>query len=46
MLAEVDVTRADLDQALAPLERSEGVRGHSIVGIDHDAVFGSPRAEW
>ena len=45
MLAEVDVTRADLDQALAPLERSERVRVHSIVGINHDAVFESTRAE-
>jgi hypothetical protein len=46
VLAEVDVTRADLDQALTALERSEGVRVHSIVGINHDAVFGSTRAGW
>jgi hypothetical protein len=46
VLAEQGVTRADLDQALAELERSEGVRVRSIVGINHDAVFGSRRAAW
>jgi hypothetical protein len=46
VLAEVGVTGADLDQALAELERSEGVRIRSIVGINHDAVFGSTRAGW
>jgi hypothetical protein len=46
VLAEVGVTRADLDRALAELERSEGVRVRSIVGINHDAVFGSTREDW
>jgi hypothetical protein len=46
VLIDVGVTRADLDRALAELERSEGVRVRSIVGINHDAVFGSPRASW
>jgi hypothetical protein len=46
VLAEVSITRADLDRALAALERSEGVRVRSIVGINHDAVFGSTRAGW
>jgi hypothetical protein len=46
VLAEVGVTRADLDRALAALERSEGIRVRSIVGINHDAVFGSTRAGW
>jgi hypothetical protein len=46
VLAEQSVTRADLDQALAELEGSEGVRVRSIVGINHDAVFGSTRAGW
>ena len=46
VLAEVGVTRADLDRALAALERREGVRSRSIVGINHDAVFGSTRAGW
>ena len=46
MLAEVGVSRADLDRALAELERIEGMRVRSIVGINHDAVFGSSRAGW
>ena len=46
VLAEQGVTEADLDRALAELERSEGVRVRSIVGINHDAVFGSTRAGW
>jgi hypothetical protein len=46
VLVEVGVTRADLDRSLATLERSEGVRIRSIVGINHDAVFGSTRAGW
>jgi hypothetical protein len=46
VLAEQGVTRADLDQALLALERSEGVRIRSIVGCNHDAVFGSTRAGW
>jgi hypothetical protein len=46
VLAEVGVTGADLDHALAALERSEGLRIRSIVGINHDAVFGSTRAGW
>jgi hypothetical protein len=46
VLAEVGVTRADLDRTLAALERSEGVRIRSIVGINHDAVFGSTGEGW
>ena len=46
VLAEQRISRAALDQALAALERSEGVRVRSIVGINHDAVFGSSRAGW
>jgi hypothetical protein len=46
VLAEVGVTRADLDRALAELERSEGIRIRSIVGVNHDGVFGSTRAGW
>jgi hypothetical protein len=46
LLAEVGVTRADLDRALAALERSHGIRVRSIVGINHDAVFGSTREGW
>ena len=46
VLAEVGITRADLDRALAALERSQGIRVRSIVGINHDAVFGSTREGW
>ena len=46
VLADVGVTRADLDRALDALERSEGIRVRSIVGINHDAVFGSTREGW
>jgi hypothetical protein len=46
VLVEQGVTEADLDRALAELQRSEGVRIRSIVGINHDAVFGSTRAGW
>ena len=46
VLAEVGVTRAELDRALSELERMEGMRVRSIVGINHDAVFGSSRAGW
>jgi hypothetical protein len=46
VLAEVGVTRADLDRALTALERSQGIRVRSIVGINEDAVFGSTREDW
>jgi hypothetical protein len=46
VLAELGVTRADLDGALAALERSQGIRVRSIVGINDDAVFGSTREGW
>jgi hypothetical protein len=46
VLAEVGVTRADLDRALAMLERSHGIRVRTIAGINEDAVFGSTREGW
>ena len=46
VLAEVGVSRADLDRALAALERSHGIRVRSIVGINQDGVFGSTREGW
>src|SRR5688500_1568317 len=46
VLKEVGVTRADLRRALDELERSEGIRVRSIVGINHDAVFGTSREGW
>jgi hypothetical protein len=46
VLAEVGITRADLDRALAMLERREGVEVRSIIGINHDGVFGATRSDW
>jgi hypothetical protein len=46
VLAEVGLTCADLELAFAALERSEGLRIRSIVGINHDGVFGSTREGW
>jgi hypothetical protein len=46
VLAEIGITRADLDRALAALERSEGIQVRSIVGVNHDGVFASTREGW
>ena len=46
LLAEQDVTRADLDRALAQLERIEGARIRTLVGINEDGVFGISREGW
>jgi hypothetical protein len=46
LLAEQGLGTADLDRAFAGLERSEGIRVRSIVGINHDGVFGSTRKGW
>ena len=46
VLTEQGLTRADLQRALAELERSEGTPIRSIVGINHDGVFGSLREGW
>jgi hypothetical protein len=46
VLAEQGLTRADLDRALAELERNEGIRVRSIAGINYDGVFGSTREGW
>ena len=43
VLAEQGLTRADLERALAELERTEGTRIRSIVGINDDGVFGQSR---
>jgi hypothetical protein len=42
----VGVTRAELDRALAELERMEGMRVRTLVGINEDGVFGTGRAGW
>jgi hypothetical protein len=46
LLIERGLTRADLDRALAELQRTEGVAIRTIVGINDDGVFGSRRDGW
>ena len=46
LLAEQGLRPADLDHALAELERSEGTTIRTIVGINEDGVFGTSRAGW
>jgi hypothetical protein len=46
VLAEQGLTHADLERALAELERSEGTSIRTIVGSNHDGVFGSTREGW
>jgi hypothetical protein len=44
LLAEQGLGPADLEQALARLETTDGVAVRTIVGINEDGVFGVPRA--
>jgi hypothetical protein len=46
LLSEQGLTRADVDRALAELERTEGIAIRTIVGINDDGVFGSRREGW
>jgi hypothetical protein len=46
LLREQGLSPADLDRALAHLERAEGTTVRSIVGINEDGVFGTGRAGW
>ena len=46
LLAEQGLGPADLDRALAHLERAEGTRVGTIVGINEDGVFGTGREGW
>jgi hypothetical protein len=46
LLAEQGVGPADLDRALAGLERTEGTSVRTIIGINEDGVFGVSRADW
>ena len=46
LLSERGLTRADLDDAIAELERTEGIQIRTIVGINEDGVFGSRRGGW
>jgi hypothetical protein len=46
LLAEQGLGPADLQRALAGLERSEGISVRAIAGINEDGVFGVTRAGW
>src|ERR687892_2772078 len=46
LLAEQGLGPADLDRALARLERTEGTAVRTIVGINEDGLFGVSRASW
>ena len=46
LLAEQGLSPADLDRALAHLERTQGTRVRTIVWINEDAVFGTSRESW
>ena len=46
LLAEQGLSPADLDRALAHLERTEGTAVRTIVGINEDGVFGTSREGW
>jgi hypothetical protein len=46
LLAEQGLNPADLNSALARLERTEGTTVRTIVGINEDGVFGTSREGW
>jgi hypothetical protein len=46
LLSERGLSRADLDHAIAELELTQGIVIRTIVGINHDGVFGSRREGW
>jgi hypothetical protein len=46
LLAEQGLGPADLEQALARLERTDGTPVRTIVGINEDGLFGVSRAGW
>jgi hypothetical protein len=46
LLAEQGLSPADLDRALARLERAEGTTVRTMVGINEDGLFGVTRAGW
>jgi hypothetical protein len=46
LLTKRGLTRADLDRALAELERTEGIAVRTIVGINDDGIFGTRRETW
>jgi hypothetical protein len=46
LLAEQGLGPADLDRALARLERTEGTTVRAIGGINEDGMFGTRRQDW
>jgi len=46
LLIEQGLSPADLDRALARLERADGTTVRTIVGINEDGVFGTGREGW
>jgi hypothetical protein len=46
LLAEQGLGPADLDHALARLERTDGAAVRTIVGLNEDGVFGTSREGW
>ena len=46
LLVEQGLGPADLNRALAGLERTEGTTVRTIVGINEDGVFGTSREGW
>jgi hypothetical protein len=46
LLTERDLTRPDLDHAIAELARTQGIQIRTIVGINDDGVFGTRREGW
>jgi hypothetical protein len=46
LLAEQGLGPADIERALARLERAEGTAVRTVVGINEDGVFGTSRAGW
>jgi hypothetical protein len=46
LLVEQGLTRANLDRALAELQRTKGIAIRTIAGINEDGVFGSRREGW
>jgi hypothetical protein len=45
LLAEQGLSPADLERALAVLERTEGTRVRTIVALNEDGLFGTGRAD-
>ena len=46
LLAEQSLDPADLERALAGLERAESTMVRTVVGMNEDGVFGTSRSGW